>query len=311
VGPTRDALDEVTRGSGHQVSEVRGVSRLKTALKIVAGTALALVLLGVGGVYGLSSMKLEARPELPTDAAIVRSEEGDVARGDHLAHILGCRRCHGEDLGGRIFIDQPMFGRLIAPNLTRIRTEYTDADFVRVLRHGVRPDGTGVLPAMPAQAFTHLSLADLAAIIAYLRSVAPVADSLPSTRLALPLRGMLLFGVLQMVPDLIDHERVAPASTPSEDQVRLGEYLAHSICTECHGPDLKGQDRLMITPHLAVAASYPPEQFRALLRTGVGVGDRQLGAMTNASLRFSHFTDEEIDALHTYLNRFAMSGSSG
>lgn len=293
------------------MSEVRGVSRLKTVLKIVAGTALTLVLLGVGGVYGLSSMKLEARPELPTEAATVRSEVGDVVRGDHLTHVLGCRRCHGRDLGGRIFVDHPMFGRLIAPNLTRIRSEYTDADFVRLLRHGVRPDGTGVLPAMPAQAFTHLSLADLAAIMAYVRSVAPVADSLPSTRLALPLRGMIVFGVLQMVPDLIDHERVAPASTPSGDPVRLGEYLARSICTECHGPDLKGQDRLMITPHLAVAASYPPEEFHKLLRTGLGLGNRELGAMTNAALRFSHFTDEEIDALHAYLKRFAASGASG
>jgi len=277
----------------------------------VGGGVLALiVLVGAGGVYAVSAVKLASRLEVPAPEPRFREEWADADRGARLTRVYGCVGCHGEGLGGRIFVDQPMFGRVIAPNLTRLRETYSDADFVRLLRHGVRPDGTGVIPAMPAQAFTHLADEDLAAILAHVRALPAIPDSLPSTRLALPLRAMLLAGVIDMVPDLIDHGAPPRAAVDRDDPVAFGSYLAHSTCTECHGPDLRGQDMaFMVTPHLGIAATYTPDDFRAFLRTGIALGGRELPTMSGvARARFAAYTDNEIDALHAFLTTLASGG---
>ena len=66
-----------------------------------------------------------------------------------------------------------MLAILSASNLTKgqggVGASYTDADFVRALRHGVRPDGKSFL-IMPANLYAHLSDADVGALIAYIRS---------------------------------------------------------------------------------------------------------------------------------------------
>ena len=73
-----------------------------------------------------------------------------------------------------MFIDDPALGRVIAPNLTRGRggvgATFSDADFVRAIRHGVDPSGRPLL-IMPADDYTHFSDADLGMIIAYVRSL--------------------------------------------------------------------------------------------------------------------------------------------
>jgi hypothetical protein len=49
--------------------------------------------------------------------------------------------------------------------------------------------------------------------------------------------------------------------------------------------------------------AYPTEDFRHLLRTGKGMGDRELGLMSSVARGdLSHMTDSEIDAIHAYLN---------
>ena len=53
-------------------------------------------------------------------------------RGEHLSYTLGCRHCHGADLGGTVFTDAPPF-HMTAPNPTRgdggIGAGYTAADW--------------------------------------------------------------------------------------------------------------------------------------------------------------------------------------
>jgi hypothetical protein len=49
--------------------------------------------------------------------------------------------------------------------------------------------------------------------------------------------------------------------------------------------------------------SYTPEGFTQLLRTGVALGGRQLGMMSEeARNNLSHLTDAEISALYAYLH---------
>lgn len=94
-----------------------------------------------------------------------------------------------------------------------------------------------------------------------------------------------------------------PPSPP--DTLRFGEYLARTVCTECHGNDLQG-DPFGGTPDLVIAAAYSFDDFLRLMQTGVALGERAVGLMSEvARSRFRYLTDAEIHALHTFLQRRA------
>lgn len=280
---------------------------LKWALRILGGLA-TLILLAAVAVYALSARKLASR-DLPEVTALPPADSAMAARGPRLVRVLGCTGCHGSDLGGSVMVESPVFGRLVAPNLTQTRERFSDDDFVRVLRHGLRPDGTPLTPAMPSQAFTHLSDRDLAAILAYVRSQPAVPDSLPSTRLALPLRAMLVAGVLELSPDLIEAGERPETRPGVDDPEALGRYLASATCVECHGADLRGNERFIVTPDLAIVAGYTPERLREFFRTGIAIGGRELPTMSRiARGRYAGFTDGEVEALYAYLSRLGEPG---
>jgi hypothetical protein len=76
----------------------------------------------------------------------------------------------------------------VAPNVVRAITSYSNPDLARLLRHGVRPNGTGVA-VMPSSVFYHLDDADLGGLIAYLRTLPDKGSgTLPSTTMPLPAR---------------------------------------------------------------------------------------------------------------------------
>ena len=60
-----------------------------------------------------------------------------------------------------------MLARVGGPNLTRgkggIGARYSDADWVRALKHGLRRDGSPLI-FMPSEGFAQLTAADMAAI---------------------------------------------------------------------------------------------------------------------------------------------------
>ena len=57
-----------------------------------------------------------------------------------------------------------------------------------------------------------------------------------------------------------------------------------------------------VHPPLIIAKSYSLDDFRRLMREGIGLGDRDLGLMSQmAEFRLKHLKDGEIEALHAYL----------
>ncbi len=50
-----------------------------------------------------------------------------------------------------MLIDEPGIGRIVAPNLTRFVPMYSDAELVRLIRHGVKKDGTGAFIILSKQ----------------------------------------------------------------------------------------------------------------------------------------------------------------
>src|SRR5690554_4173112 len=145
-------------------------------LGITLGGLVALVLLAGGALYFVGDKKVGQTYSIETANLTISSDSASIARGAHVAAINGCRDCHGADLSGQVFVDAPPF-RIVASNLTSgeggVGARYSDADWDRAIRHGVRPDGRAVF-IMPSAAYHNLSDDDTAALIAYLKSVAPV-----------------------------------------------------------------------------------------------------------------------------------------
>lgn len=97
-----------------------------------------------------------------------------AAYGEYVAQ--GCIGCHGRNLAGQhVPGTPPSFPD--ARNLTPAALgSWTEADFRRALREGKRPDGSGIDPFMPWQAFSKMSDDEIGALWAYLRTL-PAVES--------------------------------------------------------------------------------------------------------------------------------------
>ena len=96
-----------------------------------------------------------------------------MERGRHLVTArYGCAECHGANFGGGVMVDAFPLGSLLGPNITTgqgSRTlQYSPADWDRIVRHGVLPDGRPAV--MPSIDFVQMSDQELSDIIAYIRS---------------------------------------------------------------------------------------------------------------------------------------------
>ncbi len=264
------------------------------------GLALAVTLY----VYIRAKAELQQQFDVPLTALEVPAGAEVIAEGERLATIRGCFWCHGQALEGQEYFTEAGPGIIaVAPDLTREVRTYSPAEFSRAVRHGVKRDGTSVQPAMPSFAFYNMSDADMGAIIAYIQSLPEQDGYLGQFRL-LP-TGWFRWVAGKLPPPaalLIDHDapRVPPAVSGSQEE--RGRYLAESICTECHGDN--GRLRVPNTPDLRIAAAYTREDFFRLMRTGIPMGEREIDYhMKDVSkYRYTHFTDEEVDALYTYFH---------
>lgn len=285
----------------------------KWTLRIVGGLAL-IVLLALGTVYLLSERVLEREYDVEAERVAVPTDSASIAEGRRLAAIRGCYRgCHGQGTEGEIFFDPPgvqglLMGRLVAPDLGRLAREWSAEELELAVRHGIRPDGTSTV-AMPSSMYQGLSDEDFGKIVAFLRSRKSGGGPSSSVRLGPLARFFVLRGFFEPQAATIDHELSQPEATPVGDTLAHGEYLARTVCTECHGLDLEGGGEMGSAPPLAVVAGYGPDEFARLLRTGEPVGDRELDLMRRVSRsRFSHFTEAEVSALYAYLRERAAGG---
>src|SRR5262245_29478856 len=246
----------------------------------------------------------------------IPADTAAIERGKYLVRTTSvCIDCHGENLGGGIVVDDPLLGRLTAPNLTTgqngLGSQLSDKDLATVIRYGVLPDGRSVR-IMPSDDYTHLNDTDLAAIIAYLRSVPSVDSSLPPTVFR-PL-GRILLGLGQL--DIMIAERInftqagSPEITPEVTQ-EYGQYLAKiSGCTGCHGPGLSGGPIPGAPPGWPVAANLTPSgpighwseaDFIQTIRTGVN----PTGKVLDEEMPWKNYrkmNDDELKALWLFVH---------
>src|SRR6478672_13470997 len=119
---------------------------------------------------------------------------GQIQNGRYLAIAADCAACHtvpdtGKPFAGGRPIETP-FGNIVAPNITPDRDTgigaWSDDEFERSVRKGVRRAGGLLYPAMPYNAFTKLSPDDVLAIRAYLNTVTPVSNPVVANTLPFP-----------------------------------------------------------------------------------------------------------------------------
>lgn len=256
-----------------------------------------------------------------------------IERGRYLATLSDCVACHTRAPDGKPFaggrpIETP-FGTIVSPNITPDRDtgigNWSDAEFDNAVRHGIRRDGARLYPAMPYTAFTKMSRDDVKAIRAYLATVTPVRNAVVANQLPFPfnvrlaMRGWdaLFFTPGEFKPD--------PAKSP---QWNRGAFLVNGPghCGACHTPkNFLGADKTSealrggpvqgwfapdITGDTARGVgSMSVDNVVALLKTGHNPITTVSGPMgeeiADAS---SHFTDDDLKAIATYLKSLPGGG---
>jgi cytochrome c553 len=206
--------------------------------------AIVLVVLGGAAIYLLSNYRLTAASNNPPTAAVsVPTDIASIQHGQHLAGAVArCTQCHGPSLTGMVIRDDAA-ARVVAPDITRggVTANFSDADYAHAIRDGIDPSGRR-LWLMPSDDYARLSDADLGALIAYLKSLPPVASSLPDSELHPLGRLLLAAGQATLLPAAEASQAtprpsaLAPDTTPA-----YGEYLTTIAgCARCHGQGLSG-----------------------------------------------------------------------
>jgi mono/diheme cytochrome c family protein len=264
----------------------------------LGGIAVLLSLL-VLGIY-VGSEAIYARKYDPPAASALHLNSALPAEGERLAAVYGCSDCHGKDLRGRLFHDEPKLARLYAPNLTRVAESYSDSEFDAAVRYGIAKDGRG-LWVMPSSAFSRLTPQELSAILAYLRSQPPGGPEQPQSQMGPLARIGIVTGKFRSEAALIGKAREQQPLFVALP-VERGRHIAAVACAECHGLSLQGGAGPLPAPDLTIAAAYDLDEFKRLMHTGVAAGDRDLGLMSQvARNRFARLAEDEVEQLHAYL----------
>ena len=227
----------------------------------VLGALVALLVVGVGAVYGVTASRLSRTYAVHAHAVPVSSDTAVIAHGRRLAAIKGCTECHGENLAGHLMIDEPLLGRIATANLTAGREGgmLTPEQFELALRHGMRPDGRSLL-VMPSQEMRNLSDDDVGAIYSYLKTLPAVRAPRIASQVGPLGRVLSVAGAFELTP-----ARVIPQDEPHRPAPKVGVtpeyggYLALS-CTGCHRQDFTGGPMPGGPPGAPMVANLTPDQ---------------------------------------------------
>jgi mono/diheme cytochrome c family protein len=204
-----------------------------------------LALLAVLVVLGLGAAAFffwPARLDPVPAQANAPSGQALVARGEYIARATDCVACHtlgsGKPYAGGLPFNLP-FGTIYAPNITPDKEtgigNWTDAEFVRAMRHGVGKNGEDLYPAFPYTSYAQMSTEDILALKAYLFTVPAVKNEAPKNELQFPYNQRYVMRAWKLL--FLPNGEYKPDQQRSPEWNR-GAYLVEAMghCGECHTP---------------------------------------------------------------------------
>ena len=296
-----------------------------TARGVRRGIAIVVLVLAclAAGVRWASDRALGRRYDLHVvEPTLGRADVNDPrARGRHLVTAVAqCPFCHGTDLGGREIADDPLLGRIDSANLTPGRGgivgRYSRADWVRAMRHGIRPDGSSLV-LMPAIGLSQATDEDLFAIIDYLSDVPPIDRTPRTTRFGWMTRLIVALGAADDIfaaeESRVSHRLNGPpgVSVRAAPTAEYGAYLvALGNCRVCHKADLRGGLHPLALPEEppppplvgeGAMEGWSEMDFARAMREGTTPDGRALDRDYMPWPGFAALTDLETRALWRYL----------
>jgi hypothetical protein len=304
------------------------------AKRIVLGLAV-LVLAAVAGFFVWFGLVLPR--EMPVPAIELPTAPEEIERGRYLAHhVTVCMDCHSTrdwsyfsgpirpgtlGRGGERFDEASgLPGVVVSRNITPAALgDWSDGELYRAVTGGLRRDGSALFPLMPYDAYRFMAQEDILAILAYLRTLEPVANEVPDHRLDFPLNL-----IVNSIPKPADPQPVNRA-----DPVAYGRYLTTIAgCRWCHTPvndtqqsipelELAGGHEFPMGGYVVRAANITPdaetglgswsrEDFVARFRRYRGengripVGPGEFNSLMPWTM-YADLTDADLDAIYAYL----------
>lgn len=282
---------------------------------ITVSVLMGLIVLTNIALYILGESRIKREYSVPEEAIALPTDAESIMEEKRIFQYRGCEACHGEQLEGLVYLDNPAIGQVITPNLTTgkggIGAQRTDEDLVRSIRHGVRPDGTGLL-FMPSTEFYYMSDQDLGRVIAYIRRMPPVDNEMPPSKLSVT--GRIVMNVAKEITflpaELIPHDATRPVAPELGVTPEYGEYLSGS-CKVCHGLTLSGGEipgfpaEWPSAPNLTSGEgsrlpAWGEEGFIQIIKTGQKHG-RAINPDYMPWESYRHMTEDELRAVYLYL----------
>ena len=250
-----------------------------------------------------------------------------IKRGEYLATAADCGACHtaprGEPFAGGLPIATPL-GTIYSTNITPSAEfgigRYTEENFSRALRGGVRRDGANLYPAMPYTSYAKFTEEDVHALYLYFtQAVKPVEQRPPPTKLPFPMNiraSMMAWNLL-----FLDAASFVPDPHQSAEWNR-GAYLVQGAahCSTCHTPrgflmQEEGSRALsggQVGPWYAPNITSDPisgigrwtrEELVAYLRTGHLSGKAQASGSMGEAVEhsFQHLAAADLGAIATFI----------
>ncbi|CCH54245.1 hypothetical protein BN8_03397 [Fibrisoma limi BUZ 3] len=282
----------------------------------ILGALLFILLMAYGIIYYKTKQRLNKVYQVNIPNQQIPTDSASLASGKHILDTRGCVDCHGPDLGGKVFLDDPALGFIAGPNLTGgkggLGRSLTAHDWIRGIKHGVDKAGKTLL-IMPSHEFFHLTNKDLTYLVGYLQTLPPVDRELPKSTLGPMLRILYQVGKFpNLAPAELIKDHNAPVSFAQQTGVskEKGKYLAVN-CQGCHGDNFKGRDLGIpgIKPSVDITATGNPgkwteAEFMTTLRTGRTPEGKQLNQKDMPWNVTAQFTDEELKSVYAYLLSF-------
>lgn len=300
----------------------------------IAGGRVAATWVTLALTLGIAGLSI-ANPSRADSPAANAGDEGNslVERGRYLARAGNCVSCHtasgGAPYAGGLAFETP-FGKIYSTNITSDPEtgigQWTEEQFARAVREGVRPDGAHLYPAFPYTAYTKLSDANVSALYAYMKIVQPVNNEAPQNEMSFPFDQRWALGIWKAM--FFDAGRFQANDAQSPEWNR-GAYLVESLghCSACHSPrNFMGAEKSSVAytggeyndkvptgeirewsaPNLTNAKNgvgpWAVEEIAAYLKTGRNSFSETHGPMNEVIMNGTrHLTEADATAMATYL----------